>query len=161
MSVTLVSPDYSSERVYNSIARLLAANKLCSIATQRKNGEVHISTAFFSFGDDLDLHFLSNPASVHCQYLSRSPQVAIAVFDSHQIWGAAHKGLQLFGICDLAEGIEEKNARKLYANRFPRYMEFLDRLSHLRFYRFITAAVKVLDEDEFGEEVLVSAEVVR
>jgi hypothetical protein len=40
-------------------------------------------------------------------------------------------------------------------------MELRDRLSHLRFYRFTTAAVKVLDEDEFGEEVIVSAEVVR
>ncbi len=161
MSLTLVSPDYPSERLYNSIARLLAANKLCSIATQRENGEVHINTAFFAFGDDLDLYFLSNPASVHCQNLIRSRQVAIAVFDSHQIWGTAHKGLQLFGICALATGIEEKIARELYSSRFPLYMELRDRLSHLRFYRFTTAAVKVLDEDEFGEEVIVSAEVVR
>jgi uncharacterized protein YhbP (UPF0306 family) len=161
MSVTLLSPDYPSERLYNSVARLLAANKLCSIATQRENREVHINTAFFAFGDDLDLHFLSNPASVHCQNLISSPQVAIAVFDSHQIWGAAHKGLQLFGICALAAGIEEKIARELYSSRFPLFMEFRDRLSHLRFYRFTTAAVRLLDEDEFGEEVIVSAEVVR
>ena len=161
MSVTLLSPAYPSKRLYNSIARLLAANELCSIATRGENREVHISTAFFDFSDDLALHFLSNPASVHCQNLSRSPQVAIAVFDSHQIWGAAHKGLQLFGICTVAAGIEEKIARELYTKRFPQYVELLDRLSHLRFYSFTTAAVKVLDEDEFGEEVLVSAEVVR
>ncbi len=161
MSVTLVSPDYPSERLYNSIVRLLAANKLCSIATLGENREVHINTAFFGFGDDLDLHFLSNPASVHCQNLIRSPQAAIAVFDSRQIWGAAHKGLQLFGFCALAAGIEEQIASELYSSRFPPYMEFRDRLSHLRFYRFTTAAVKVLDEDEFGEEVIVSAEVVR
>jgi uncharacterized protein YhbP (UPF0306 family) len=161
MSVILLSPDYPSERLYNSTARLLAANTLCSIATQRENGEVHINTAFFGFSDDLDLYFLSNPASVHCRNLSRSPQVAIAVFDSHQIWGEAHKGLQLFGTCCLASGIEEKLARELYSSRFPQYIEFRDRLSHLRFYRFITTAVKILDEDEFGEEVLVSAEVVR
>ena len=161
MSVTLVSPDYPSERLYNSVARLLADNKLCSIATQRENGEVHINTAFFAFGDDLDLYFLSNPASVHCQNLIRSRQVAIAVFDSHQVWGTAHRGLQLFGICTLAADIEEKIARELYSSRFPPYVELRDRLSHLRFYSFTTTAVKVLDEDEFGEEVIVSAEVVR
>jgi uncharacterized protein len=161
MSVILLNPDYPSERLYNSVARLLAANELCSIATQGENGEVHINTAFFGFSDNLDLYFLSNPASLHCQNLSRSPQVAIAVFDSQQIWGAAHKGLQLFGICALATGVEEKIACELYSSRFAHYMEFRNRLSHLRFYRFTTAVVKVLDEDEFGEEVLVSAQVVR
>src|SRR6266487_3811901 len=152
MTVTLLSPGYPSDRLYNSLARLLAANKLCSIATLGENREVHINTAFFGFGDDLDLYFLSNPSSVHCQNLRHS-QVAIAVFDSHQLWGAAHEGLQLFGNCALAEGIEEKTARELYSSRFPTYVELRDRLSHLCFYRFTTAAVKVLDENEFGEEV--------
>ena len=87
--------------------------------------------------------------------------MAMAVFDSHQLWGAAHKGVQIFGNCILAEGSAEDNARELYAARFPAYMKFLDRISHLRLYRFTPTAVKILDEDEFGEEVFVMAEVVR
>jgi uncharacterized protein YhbP (UPF0306 family) len=161
MSVTLLNPDYPSDRLYISVIRLLAANTLCSIATRQENREAHINTAFFAFDDDLDLCFLSNPASGHCQNLSRTPQVAIAVFDSHQIWGAKHEGLQLFGTCELAAGIKEKTAREVYSNRFPQYIVLRDKLSHLRFYVFITLSAKILDEAEFGEEVLVSAKVVR
>lgn len=161
MSVTLRSPDYTSERLYNSVTRILASNMLCSMATQGEKGGAHINTAFFCFSDDLDCYFLSNPASVHCQNISRSPQMAIAVFDSHQLWGAAHKGLQIFGNCALAEGSAEDDARELYAARFPAYVKFTDRISHLRFYSFTPTAVKILDEDEFGAEVFVMAEVVR
>ena len=161
MSVTLHSPSYSSDRLYNSVARILSSTMLCSMATLGEKGNVHINTAFFCFSDDLELYFLSNPASVHCQNVSSSPQMAMTVFDSHQSWGELGKGLQLFGNCVLAKEVIEDKAREHYSIRFPRYEEFLDRLSHLHFYRFTPAAIKILDEEEFGDEVLVMAEIVR
>ena len=161
MRVTLLSPGHTSERLYDSVARILASNMLCSMATYGGSGKVHINTAFFCYSDDLDFYFLSNPASVHCQNVSRFPQTAVAVFDSHQPWGAPHRGLQLFGDSALAEGVTENAARGLYSSRFPAYAGLSGRLSHLRFYGFTPASVKILDEGEFGEEVFVVAEIIR
>ncbi len=160
MSVTLAAPGYTSERLRGSVGRILSSNALCSMATRGAESAVHINTAFFCFSDDLALYFLSEPASVHCRNVSRSPGTAIAVFDSHHRWGAAHEGLQLFGECRPATGAAEREARDLYSIRFPSYPELQARLSHLRFYGFTPATIKILDESEFGEEVLVTADVV-
>ncbi len=165
--VRLLGAGLSSARLYRAVVRILEANELCSMASVSDGGQVHINTAFFCFGDELDLYFLSEPASVHGRNISRSPHLAIAVFDSRQRWGAAHKGLQLFGSCAPAIGATEETAQELYSVRFP-YREFLKSLSReqreaysLRFYGFTAATVKILDEDEFGEAVFVTAEIAR
>jgi len=165
--VRLLGAGFSGPRLYRAVVRILEANELCSMASVSDGGPVHINTAFFCFGDELDLYFLSEPASVHGRNISRSPQLAIAVFDSRQRWGAAHKGLQLFGSCALATGAAEERARELYSLRFL-YREFLESLSRekreaysLRFYGFTAATVKILDEDEFGEAVFVTAKIAR
>ena len=167
MAVTLLNPAYPTERLYDRVIRILEDNNLCSMATNGEKERVHINTAFFCFSDQLDLHFLSDPASIHCRNLSRSPHMAMTVFDSHQRWGAAHRGLQLFGHCTIATGPAENAAHELYSRRFP-YAEFLSSLSpekrqafSLRFYSFTPATVKILDEEEFGEEVFVTAEVLK
>jgi len=171
MGMTLLSVGFSGTRVYDSVARILASNPLCSMATLGEKEAVHINTAFFCFSDDLDLYFLSDPGSAHCQNIRRSPRMAIAVFDSHQVWGSPHQGLQLFGSCVSAKGKAEALARELYTRRFPLFAKFADRPSVadragssfllLRFYAFVPTAVKILDEEEFGDEVFVTAEVVR
>lgn len=167
MSARLVSPGYPADRLYAAVARILASNDLCSMATRNADGTLHINTAFFCYSDDLELFFLSEPDSIHCQNVARSPGMAMAVFDSHQRWGAPHRGLQLFGDCTLATGEVKGRARELYSGRFP-YAELLDNLSQekrrafsLRFYRFGPLSIKILDEDDFGEEVFVMTTVVR
>jgi uncharacterized protein YhbP (UPF0306 family) len=171
MSIRLVSPAYDPDRLHGVATRILAANMLCSMATTGEHGEAHIHTAFFCYDDDLALHFLSHPASVHARNIGRSPRIAVAVFAGQQAWGAAHVGLQLFGRCEQATGNAESAVRERYAARFPLYDEFISgRLTEggpkpgasffdLRFYTFRPEAVKILDELEFGDEVLVSATV--
>lgn len=171
MRVTLRHPDYPSERLYASVERILAASELCAMATVGEHGEAHVSTAFFAFSGALELCFLSDPASAHGRNVARTPQMAVAVYDSHQPWGTAHRGLQLFGHCALLTGAVADQAAMLYARRFPGYMELRRRearapspgsaFSELRFFRFATEAVKILDEAEFGEEVFVRAAVIR
>jgi uncharacterized protein YhbP (UPF0306 family) len=171
MSAILVNPEYPSERLHQVVARILKANMLCSMATRGDREQPHIHAAFFCFSDELALYFLSHPGAAHSRHLLRAREMAVAVFDGLQPWGAAHKGLQLFGRCALAEGAEEARARELYAARFPLYVDFTHRSTEggptpastffeLRFYAFRPDRVKILDEDEFGDEVLVTAEVV-
>jgi len=171
VSATLHAHGYDSDRLNASVARILAANTLCSIATRNEAGTVHISTAFFCFGRDLLLYFLSHPDSVHCHNLARVPQMAVAAFDSHQPWGDPHTGLQLFGTGALADPDASSQARELYAARFPRYRECLLRTPDgqppsstfrgLKFYRFVPQRVQILDEWEFGEEVFIPATILR
>jgi uncharacterized protein YhbP (UPF0306 family) len=141
------------------VLRILSSNELCSMATRGSGGRVHINTAFFCHGEDLALFFLSDPGSVHCRNLASSSRMAVAVFDTRQAWGAAHEGLQMFGDCAPALGTVAERAGELYSARFPGYATLAPRLSHLRLYGFTPRRIKILDEDEFGGEVFVTAEV--
>ena len=171
MSATLHAYGYDSDRLDASVARILAANVLCSMATRNEAGTVHINTAFFCFGRDLLLYFLSHPESVHCHNLTRAPQMAVAVFDSHQPWGDPHAGLQLLGTGALTNPDAGHQARELYAARFPRYREFLRRTPDeqppsstfrgLKFYCFLPERIRILDEWEFGEDVIIPATFLR
>jgi uncharacterized protein YhbP (UPF0306 family) len=169
VSATLHAHGYDGDRLNASVTRILAGNTLCSMATRNEAGTVHINTSFFCFDRDLTLYFLSHPESVHSHNLARVPQMAVAVFDSHQSWGDPHTGLQSFGTGALANATSQ--AQELYAARFPRYREFLLRTPDgqppsssfrgLKFYRFLPERVQILDEWEFGEEVFITATIVR
>ena len=168
MAATLHARGYESDRLAACMFRLLAANALCSIASRSESGAVHISTAFYSYSRDPVLHFLSHPDSVHCHNLKGVPQIAVAVFDSRQPWGAPHAGLQLFGTGMPTSGPELHEVRGEYAARFPRFGELLrgaapagPTFGALRFYSFVPDRVQLLDEWEFGEDVFVTAAVLR
>jgi uncharacterized protein YhbP (UPF0306 family) len=170
MSATLSARGYDSDRLSASVLRILASNMLCSMATRGISGSVHISTAFFGFDHDLLLYFLSHPESVHCRNLARLPQIAVAVFDSHQGWGEPHTGLQLFGTGGLADR-EDGRAARTYGARFPRYRELVRGTPEerptsvspgaLKLYHVVPQSVQILDEWEFGEDVFIPATVVR
>ena len=167
MSLQLIAPGYSSARLFAAVTRILSGNPLCSMATRSAAGVVDINAAFYSFSSELELFFLSNPASAHCRNLAHVGQLAVAIFDSHQEWGQPHAGLQLYGTGGSAPTARAEQARASYAARFPRYFDFVVRageapeaatgFASLRFYRFMPTRVKILDEQEFGEEVYVTA----
>jgi uncharacterized protein YhbP (UPF0306 family) len=166
VTLQLRSPEYPSDRLYEAVIRILAANTLCSIATEAEPDHPHIHTAFFAFSADLDLFFLSHPNAAHSRHLSRVPHVAIAVFDSHQVWGTPHAGLQLFGAAEPAREVHADRARALYAARFPQYVDYGKSspdtaFKALLFYRVHPQRVKVFDEKAFGDEVHITAVIER
>jgi len=130
---------------------------------------VDINAAFFSFGDDLTLYFLSNPNAAHCRNLTHIPHMAITIFDSHQLWGEPHSGLQLFGLGSRALADRLDLARASYAARFTGYFDLVLRAAEatgaptgpgaLQLYAFVPSRLKLLDEPEFGDEVYITAEV--
>jgi uncharacterized protein YhbP (UPF0306 family) len=167
VSLRLHSAEYPSERLYQSVTRILGASGLCSLASEAEPGHPHIHTAFFAYSADLDLFFLSHPNARHSRNLALVPRVAIAVFDSHQVWGEAHAGLQLFGTAGPAHGAQLERARALYGARFPRYFEEAagapsgSSFSALQLYRFQPQRMQIFDEETFGDETLVTAQVHR
>ena len=163
----LVSKGFSEERVRSSLFRLLKENVLCSIATVTEDQRAHINTAYFCYSDELELYFLSDPGSLHCQNLSSNSSMAMAIFPSSQQWGGPDRGVQLFGTCTQASGPQATKAQRLYVERFPAYLKWSAGLNEddvgrgLQFYQFLVSRVKVLDESEFGEAVFVIADVRR
>ena len=157
----------SGDRVRESVFRILRNNVLCSIATVTRPGSAHINTAFFCYSNQLELYFLSHPSSWHCRNLAANSSMAMTVFRSSQKWGDPGQGLQLFGTCRQARGLQAKQAEQLYAKRFPAYASWRVNLSRndvardYRFYRFLTGRLKILDEKGFGDGVFVSASVKR
>ncbi len=169
MSATLVSPGYTSDRLRPIVHRILDGNMLCSMATTMEDGTPHIHNAFFCFDDDLNLYFLSHPTTNHARNIGRRSQMAVGVCHGGQPWGQSHSGLQFVGHCEPATGEIERTARHQYGVRFPLYLEFVNKsltgaglkpsFFELRYYVFRPSSVKVLAEADFGDEVLVTADV--
>jgi uncharacterized protein YhbP (UPF0306 family) len=171
MKAKLVNPEHPHDRLAVIVSRILAANLLCTMSTTGPGGEPNIFVAFFSFDEELAFHFLSHPQSAHARNVALDPRMAVAVFDQRQPWGAAHVGLQLFGRCTPASDGGVKAVEGNYAARFPLYVDFSNRVDaegqlkphapfyDLRFYTFRPETVKILDEPDFGDQVLVTAAV--
>jgi uncharacterized protein YhbP (UPF0306 family) len=163
--VTIDSPDkrkFSEARIRNRMLHLLQENTLCSLATVRRNNHAHISPVYFCYSEDLELYFLSDPHSLHCQNLLTNTSMAVTVFDSSQKWGQADRGMQLFGTCRGVRGENATQAEQLYGKRFPVFAQWKTAQSEdfsfqYRFYRFVPHEIKILDEGRFGGDVIVSA----
>lgn len=153
----------SEEPVKRSISRILRGTTLCSMATVAAN-RAHINTAYFCYSRELELFYLSDPEALHSRNLTKNASMGVTVFDTRQTWGRTDRGLQMFGTCREARGRTASTAERLYGNRFPLYRRWLEengpagsRVRSYRFYRFVPARVKVLDERVFGGGVFVEA----
>lgn len=54
-------------------------------------------TVYYVEDKDLNLYFISDPSSNHCQHIVKNPQVSCAIADSHQKVTDKKAGVQLKG----------------------------------------------------------------
>lgn len=93
--------------------------------------------------------------------------MAATAFSSTQTWVGADRGVQLFGIGAEVGPREAAKAEAAYGARFPEYARWQGTATQhaaarqYRLYGFQTAELKVLDEEEFGDAVFMSASVSR
>ena len=140
-----------------AVAReLLDASTLCAIATVAAGGRAHVNTAYFAWSDELELVWLSEPRALHSRNLETNRTVAIAVYDSRQVWGRPDRGIQLFGSARASAG---RHAEEVYAARFPAYRT--GELDAYRFYLFRPRRVKLFHERALGTGRFVTARVGR
>jgi len=141
-----------------AIAReLLDASPVCAIATVTSGGHAHVNTAYFAWSPEYDLVWLSEPRAKHSRNVRASNTVAVAVYDSRQVWGRPDRGIQLFGSAREADGADLESVEELYAKRFPAYHQYNP--GAYRFYRFRARRLKLFDERELGTGVFVTARV--
>src|SRR6266498_463695 len=108
-----------------AIAReLLDASPVCAIATVTSGGHAHVNTAYFAWSPEYDLVWLSEPRAKHSRNVRASNTVAVAVYDSRQVWGRPDRGIQLFGSAREADGADLESVEELYAKRFPAYHQY-------------------------------------
>jgi uncharacterized protein len=138
---------------------LLDASPLCAIATTTPSGNAHINTAYFAWGQDWRLIWLSDPQARHSRNLADHASAAIAVFDSGQTWGDADRGIQLFGSAREATAARVDEARRLYERRFATYRS--RDLGAYRFYELRPKRLKLFDEEALGAATFVTAKVGR
>lgn len=158
----------TKQQVRRSIFETLDATPLCSVATVSHHKASYIHTAFFAWTTDLLLFFLSDPATRHVSNISKEPSVAVTVFDSRQRWGAALRGLQLFGRCHSVRRTGSEIAHRAYGRRFVGYRRWFATLPHpeqqqvlSRFFVVRVTSLKLLDERRFGEELFLNVTVDR
>jgi uncharacterized protein YhbP (UPF0306 family) len=136
--------------------RLLDDSKLCAIATVSPGGAPHINTAYFAWGADFDIVWLSSPDARHSRNVRTNGSAAVAVFRSTQTWGGSDRGIQLFGRARELRGRAALEAERLYAKRFRAYE---GDLPAFRFYRLATRRMKLFDERVLGGGTFVTVRV--
>jgi uncharacterized protein YhbP (UPF0306 family) len=146
----------SAARLAAIARRLLDASTLCAIATMSPGGRAHINTAYFAYGPDFEVVWLSAPEARHSRNVRANPSVAVAVFRSTQRWGESDRGIQLFGRARELRGRSALDAERLYAKRFKAYVGDMDAY---RFYRLRVSRMKLFDERALGGATFVTVKV--
>ncbi|MEK7495603.1 MAG: pyridoxamine 5'-phosphate oxidase family protein [Patescibacteria group bacterium] len=145
----------------NDVLDFLATKKLMILATY--GDHPWIASVFFSFDNELNLYFISNPSTLHGQHLEKNKEVAATIVDSNQKPSDVKKGLQIYGY---VEKVSEANKVR-YALRH--WKDFLNikrpdiSLENMkkglykgRIYKLIPKKIKLFDQEKFkvpdGEE---------
>ncbi len=147
----------AAARITAAAHRLLDASTLCAIATVSSIGRAHVNTAYFAWSGELDLVWLSDSHARHSRNVRANGTVAIAVFDSNQIWGKPDRGIQLFGSARELPAKAAREAERIYAERFPECGQSDFEL--YRLYRFRPRRLKLFDERALGGGVFITARV--
>ncbi len=160
---------HTEARVTKSILDILGKNKLCAISTVMSTSIMpkstsYINTAYYAFDGFGAVYILTPPQTQHGQNISTNQSVALAVYDSHQVWDVPKQGLQLFGSMERSKGTDLKRGFKLYAERYPPLLRLVSEPDSLekidsRFFTFRPSKIKVFDEPTFGTEVWIDCTV--
>jgi nitroimidazol reductase NimA-like FMN-containing flavoprotein (pyridoxamine 5'-phosphate oxidase superfamily) len=156
---------FKVEEAAESVAEILSATDLCSIATVSPDSKPHIATAFFAFDQNFNLYIATSPETDHGQHLEEDPSIAVSIYSSEQSQTGDKRGLQIFGEVERLEiGTEEcREAHSVYVERFESWKEFAAEPSDLKdldscIYRIEPDRIKVFDEESFGKETWINLE---
>jgi uncharacterized protein YhbP (UPF0306 family) len=159
MAIERSNRPVAAARIAATARRLLDASTLCAIATVTADGSAYLNTAYFAWSGDFDIVWLSDPRARHSRNLRANNSVAIAVYDSTQMWGKPDRGIQLFGSAREVEGENADQAETLYAKRFSDFTEA--DLGAYGFYLFRPRRLKLFDERTLGAGTFVTARLTR
>lgn len=121
----------------DAIAALLRAESTLALAACGKNGIPSVAPLFYIVDSDLNLYWLSSPASLHSLNLAANPQASATVYRHTQNWKEIC-GLQMRGPVEtVAQPEQRAELVKTYCERFAlgRALRFAIRRSTLYAFR--------------------------
>jgi uncharacterized protein YhbP (UPF0306 family) len=136
------------------IIEYLEAHHVLTLATHDEVGPW--ATPLFYVSDEaMDLYFLSDPATRHCQAIKKRPGISAAIHGGSTAWMEI-TGLQLDGwACALEDEIEEQRAIALYIAKFPFVPPLIPQDGPHRVYRIHPRWIRLIDNSKglgFKEE---------
>jgi len=95
------------------VRRFLAEHNLMAVATF--GSFPWIASVYYTFDRDLNIYFLSDPATLHAKQILQNSQVAVAIAASRQDINKPKRGLQLSGVAKQIHGLAKvKHALRLW-----------------------------------------------
>src|SRR3989344_3839743 len=118
-----------------------------------------IASVYYSFDQNLNLYFLSDPDTLHCQQIAINPEVAVAIADSRQKPNEFKKGLQIYGVAtQISDANKIKNALSLWKQTLQvtdpelTYQNMLKKIVKGRMYKITPRKIKFFNQELFKVE---------
>lgn len=118
-----------------------------------------VSTVFFVADEALNLYFVSDPSSNHGRHIAKNPQIAVAIFDSHQQVSDQKIGVQMKGrAMQLADPESIREALRLWNMHNPGFEHVITDENmekgtiHSKVYKISPIYAKFFNEKLYGPE---------
>lgn len=157
LNLSFGHPQYGDADLNESISGVLDANELAAISTVRDGANSHIHTAYFAYGDNLEIYFISPLTDQHSVNIGANASVAMAIWNKTERWGESLQGVQIYGKAEvLGFGLNLVKGMTCYLKRFNAFAgiikhpgEFAEGISS-RMFVIRPSSIKLLDEPRFG-----------
>ncbi len=129
---------------HTELARSIIKNNIyLSLGTS--DGNPWVAPVYYCIDDQYNFYFISQPNSLHIRQLLKNPQVAFAIFDSHQQEGAGN-GVQGMGIAHVLEDEQLKQALQWYkTSLIESKVESFTAPAAYRLFKIVPQKIYVLD----------------
>ena len=133
----------------------LKTNKLMSVATF--GAHPWIANVFYVSDNELNLYFLSDEKTLHCQQIAQNKKVAVAIVDSHQSYSDKLMGFQAWGTVKQISDLEKlkfilKGLQQLLkAGDDLSYEKAIQKVASNKIYKITPKRIKLYSEGLFGE----------
>jgi uncharacterized protein YhbP (UPF0306 family) len=144
-----------NEPLRRQILEFLNAHHVLSLATCSADGP-WAAALFYVCDADLNLYFLSDPATRHCRDIERDARVAVTVNLNHADWTEI-RGLQIGARAAAVAAGEREAIEQHYLERFPdiralvteprvpQAQAIAQRFTASRFYRIAPQRIRLID----------------
>lgn len=95
---------------------IIGNNQYMTIASSDNEGNAWASPVAYVFDDKFNFYWVSVLKSKHQENIKNNPNVSIAIFDSHQLWGEG-TGVQMMAVVKEVSLKEFPSVTKLYFSR--------------------------------------------
>lgn len=124
---------------------IIEQNQYMTIASTDSSGNAWASPVAYTFDDKYNFYWVSVPESTHQQNIKRNPNIVLAIFDSHQLWGEG-VGVQIeanvaeVSLIEIPHAMDKYFTRKYpYGSALGSFGEGLKGLLKGKIYRFYKA----------------------